>query len=281
MSADTAQFAVRPQGLRPFLIDCDVLIRRNLTITARTPAMILAIVLQPLMFVLVFSYVFGDALGGDFYRQFLIGGVMAQTVTFNCAFSALGLATDLENGVMDRFRALPMSRLSVVAARCTSDIVINAVGLTVMSLAGLVVGWRIHTTFGEAIVGYLLALAFGFSMSWVGSLLGMVTSSFQATQSLVTIVVFPMCFISSAFIPSRSLPAPLRAVANWNPVTSLARSLREGFGNPISAHTLITEPRTWAALHPQVYTLLCCAVILLLSIPLSMLLFRLRTRGGG
>ncbi|MBJ7291295.1 MAG: ABC transporter permease [Williamsia sp.] len=238
--------------------------------------MMLGVVLQPLMFVLLFSYVFGDALGGDRYREFLIGGIMTQTVAFNSAFTALGLATDLGTGIVERFLALPMSRLAIVAGRTISDLTVNVVGLTVMTLAGLTVGWRIEAGFWFAVGAYATALVFGFALSWIGAVIGIVAASAEAAQSLLLTVLFPISFVSSAFIPSRLLPIPLRQIATWNPVTAVARSFRQGFGNPISVNPLFGEPVTWASQHAQLYTMVCSGIILAVGLPLTARVLRRR-----
>ncbi|AFA72185.1 putative ABC transporter, membrane protein [Gordonia polyisoprenivorans VH2] len=274
----TATPTARPLGVRSFLVDCDVLVRRNLLAALRVPQMMLAITVQPLMFVLLFSYVLGESLGGDTYRQFLIGGIMAQTVAFNAMFSALGLATDMEQGVMNRLRVLPMSRLSIVAARSGADILINVVGLIVMTLAGLIIGWRMHNSAGEVIAGYLLALLFGYALSWVGCVVGIISRTMQATQSQLLTLLFPLTFISSAFVPSARLPTPLRIIANWNPVTSLARALRESFGNPVHVNKFIAEPVTWAAQHPYAYTTVFSVGIIVVCAPLAVAALRARSR---
>ncbi|MGZ8176953.1 ABC transporter permease [Williamsia sp. SKLECPSW1] len=260
---------VRSRGAVPFLVDCEVVAVRNLRIIARNSQMLLGVVLQPLMFVLLFSYVFGDALGGDRYREFLIGGIMAQTVTFNAGYTALGLSSDLDTGMVDRMRSLPMSRAGIILGRTVSDLTINIVGLSVMTAAGYIIGWRISGGFWFAVGSFGTALVFGFALSWVGAIIGLVSASAQAAQSLVMTVVFPLSFVSSAFIPSRLLPEPLRFLATWNPVTAVARSFRQGFGNPISADPAVREPITWASEHAQAYTLICSAVLLAIAVPLA------------
>ncbi|PYE20207.1 ABC transporter DrrB family efflux protein [Williamsia limnetica] len=259
----------RPRNASTFLVDCEVVALRNIRTILRNWQMILGVVLQPLMFVLLFSYVFGEALGGDRYREFLIGGIMTQTVAFNAGFTALGLATDIKSGMVDRFRALPMSRLAFVVGRSVSDITVNVVGLIVMSLAGLAIGWRIDTSFGEALTGYAIALLFGFALSWVGAVVGLVAGSAEAAQSLLLTVLFPLTFISSAFIPAATLPGPLRAVANWNPVTAVAQSLRECFGNPVTVNPLLPNSVTWASENPQLYSLVSICVLLVVTVPLA------------
>jgi ABC-2 type transport system permease protein len=194
---------------------------------------------------------------------------MTQTVAFNAGFTALGLATDIKSGMVDRFRALPMSRLAFVVGRSVSDITVNVVGLIVMSLAGLAIGWRIDTSFGEALTGYAIALLFGFALSWVGAVVGLVAGSAEAAQSLLLTVLFPLTFISSAFIPAATLPGPLRAVANWNPVTAVAQSLRECFGNPVTVNPLLPNPVTWASENPQLYSLVSICVLLVVTVPLA------------
>ncbi|WP_307797049.1 ABC transporter permease [Williamsia soli] len=259
----------RPRNAGTFLVDCEVVALRNIRTILRNWQMILGVVLQPLMFVLLFSYVFGEALGGDRYREFLIGGIMTQTVAFNAGFTALGLATDIKSGMVDRFRALPMSRLAFVVGRSVSDITVNVVGLIVMSLAGLAIGWRIDTSFGEALTGYAIALLFGFALSWVGAVVGLLAGSAEAAQSLLLTVLFPLTFISSAFIPAATLPGPLRAVANWNPVTAVAQSLRECFGNPVTVNPLLPNPVTWASENPQLYSLISICALLVVTVPLA------------
>lgn len=266
--------APRGRTIATFLVDCEVLAIRNLRTISRNWQMLLGVVLQPLMFVLLFSYVFGEALGGDRYREFLIGGIMTQTVAFNAGFTALGLATDIKTGMIDRFRALPMSRVAIVVGRTVSDLTVNIVGLVVMSLAGLAIGWRIDTGFLDALAGYAIALLFGFAMSWMGAVGGLVAGSAEAAQSLLLTILFPLTFISSAFIPSTTLPGPLRVIANWNPVTSVAGSLRECFGNPVSVNPLLPEPVTWASENPQWYSILASAVILLVAVPLAATVLR-------
>ncbi len=267
---------IRGRGAVAFAVDCEVIATRNVVTITRNWQMMLGVVLQPLMFVLLFSYVFGDALGGDRYREFLIGGIMTQTVAFNSAFTALGLATDLGTGIVDRFLALPMSRLAIVAGRTISDLTVNVIGLAVMSVAGVAIGWRIESGFFDALGAYATALVFGFALSWIGAVIGIVAASAEAAQSLLLTVLFPITFVSSAFIPSRLLPAPLREVATWNPVTAVARSFRQGFGNPLSVNPLLPEPVTWASQHAQLYTVLCSAVVLAVGVPLARLALRRR-----
>ncbi|PVY26684.1 ABC transporter DrrB family efflux protein [Williamsia muralis] len=261
----------RKRGAAELMVDCRVVAVRNLRVLVRMPQMVLGMVLQPLMFVLLFSYVFGEALGGDRYREFLIGGIMTQSVAFNAGFTALGVATELNRGIIDRFLLLPMSRLAIVVGRTLSDVAVNVVSLSVMSLTGLAIGWRLHGSFWSIVGGYLIVLLFGFAMSWVGTVIGLISASAEAAQSLMASILFPLSFISSAFVPAQTLPTPLRIIANWNPVTSVAQSLRESFGNPTSVNPLLPEPVTWASEHAHLYSVLACVVILAVAVPAAAL----------
>ncbi|MGH3949687.1 MAG: ABC transporter permease, partial [Pseudonocardiaceae bacterium] len=195
------------QGLR----DGGIVTWRNLMNVRRNPELLLGATLQPIMFVLLFAFVFGGSFGGAPYREFLMGGIFAQTVAFNSAFTTIGMANDLQKGVIDRFRSLPMSRMAVLLGRTSADLAVNALGLLVMSLCGLLVGWRIRGSVLDAVLGYVILLLFGFVMSWIGALVGMLSGSVEVAQSAGFIWMFPVTFISSAFVVQTSLPGPLKA----------------------------------------------------------------------
>jgi ABC-2 type transport system permease protein len=187
------------------LRDSSIITWRNLLNIRRIPDLLLGATVQPIMFVLLFAYVFAGSLGGAAYREFLIGGIFAQTVAFNAAFTTMGLANDLHKGIIDRFRTLPISRLAVILGRTTSDLGVNVITLMVMSLTGLVVGWRIHSGFAAAAAGYLVLLLFAFAMSWVGALVGLLCRTVEVAQSAGLIWLFPLTFISSAFVPTGNM----------------------------------------------------------------------------
>ncbi|NKQ51403.1 ABC transporter permease [Amycolatopsis sp. K13G38] len=253
--------------------DGGVITWRNLMNIRRNPDWLMAATLQPIMFVLLFAYVFGDAIGGAAggaaYREFLIAGIFAQTVAFNSAFTVIGFANDLQKGIIDRFRSLPMSRLAVVLGRTMSDLVVSVVALLVMSLCGLIVGWRIHGGFGDAVLGYLVMLMFAWALSWVGALIGLVARSVEVAQSAGLIWMFPLSFISSAFVPLDKLPGILRVIAEWNPFTAVINATRNLFGNHFGA-----APVGWPAQHAALYSVVCCVVIIAIFAPLATARYR-------
>ncbi|MGH3451352.1 MAG: ABC transporter permease [Haloechinothrix sp.] len=256
------------QGLR----DGGIVTWRNLMNVRRNPELLLGATLQPIMFVLLFAFVFGGSFGGAPYREFLMGGIFAQTVAFNSAFTTIGMANDLQKGVIDRFRSLPMSRMAVLLGRTSADLAVNALGLLVMSLCGLLVGWRIRGSVLDAVLGYVILLLFGFVMSWIGALVGMLSGSVEVAQSAGFIWMFPVTFISSAFVVQTSLPGPLKAFADWNPVTAVADASRDLFGNPPLPGFPV--PTGWPAQHAELYAVLCCIAIFIVFAPLAVAKYR-------
>jgi ABC transporter DrrB family efflux protein len=253
--------------------DGGVITWRNLMNVRRNPDWLMAATLQPIMFVLLFAYVFGNAIGGDAggaaYREFLIAGIFAQTVAFNSAFTVIGFANDLQKGIIDRFRSLPMSRLAVILGRTTSDLVVSVAALIAMSLCGLIVGWRIRGSFVDAVLAYLIILLFAWALSWVGALIGLVARSVEVAQSAGLIWIFPLSFISSAFVPADQLPGFLKAIADWNPFTAVINATRDLFGNKFGA-----PPTGWPAEHAAPYAILCCLVIIAIFAPLATAQYR-------
>ncbi|EWC58226.1 ABC-2 type transporter [Actinokineospora spheciospongiae] len=245
---------------------------RNLLNIRRTPGSIFASVLQPIMFVLLLGYVFGGSLGGDAYREFIMGGIFAQTVTFNASFTTIGLANDLQRGIVDRFRALPMSRVAVMLGRTTSDLTTSVVSLTVTSLCGLAIGWRIRGGILDAVLAYLLILLFAFAMSWVGAFIGLTARSVEVAQSLGLIWLFPATFISSGFVSVAAMPEPLATIAEWNPITALANAARSLFANPTPAGLL--QPQAWPAQHAALYAALWSIGLVALFMSLSVARYR-------
>ncbi|SER44846.1 ABC transporter permease [Actinokineospora terrae] len=255
--------------------DSGVVTWRNLMNVRRQPDLLLGATLQPIMFVLLFAFVFGNSIGDDpaAYREFLMGGIFAQTVAFNSAYTTIGMAADLEKGVIDRFRSLPMTRAAVLVGRTASDLAVSAIGLLVMSLCGLLVGWRIRGSFLDAVLGYLLLLVFSFAMSWIGAWVGLVSGSVQVAQSAGFIWMFPVTFISSAFVSASSMPGPLKVFAEWNPITAIADAARDLFGN--TARTgVLGQSDSWPAQHAALYALLACVGILVIFAPLAVSKYR-------
>lgn len=258
------------------LTDCWVMAWRNLVAVRRSPDIITAAVIQPIMFVLLFSYVLAGTLGGDGYREYVMAGIFVQAVAFNSSFTTVGLATDLHRGVIDRFRVLPMSRIAVVVGRTCSDLLINAAGLVVMTLCGLAVGWRIHGGVLRAVTAYGLLLLFTFAMCWVGALIGLAVPSVEAAESAGLILKIPLTFVSSAFLAVPTMPAPFRVFAEWNPLSTVSEACRHLFGNPPPA--AIPVSGGWSAEHAVSYSALVCALLVIVFMTLSFHRYNRATR---
>lgn len=258
-----------PTGLR----DSAVLAWRNLMNIKRNPDMLLSSTAQPIMFVLLFAYVFGGSLGGAEYREFLIAGIFVQTVAFNSAFTVIGLANDLQKGIVDRFRALPISRVAVLLGRTSSDLAVSVLTIVIMSVCGLIVGWRIRGSLTDALLAYLLLLLFSFAMSWVGAYIGLVSRSVEVAQSAGLLWLFPVTFISSAFVSAENMPGPLRVFAEWNPITVAADALRDLFGNPLRPGAA-PPPDSWPAQHAALYAVGASLLIIAVFMPLAVARYR-------
>ena len=218
-------------GSRNALSDTWVLARRAFLRILRAPDLILAFTVQPIMFVLLFAYVFGGAIAtpGYDYIDFLIPGILVQTMSFGGFVTALGLAEDLKKGLVDRFRSLPMSRSAVLAGRTLADVATNTISITVMLVVGVIIGFSFDAPLLHIVAGILLLLLFGYAFSWVFAFIGLTSSSPEAAQSLGFIIIFPLTFISSAFVPPESMPAALQAFAEVNPFTITVDAMRALF----------------------------------------------------
>jgi ABC transporter DrrB family efflux protein len=214
--------------MRRLVSDTMVVAERNLVRLPRSPDLLLAFTVQPVMFVLLFVYVFGGAINtpGYSYVDFLIPGIIVQNIAFGGFVTALGLSEDLRRGLIDRFRSLPMARPAVLAGRTLADVVTNLLSVCVLVVTGLIIGFSFHASVGEVIGGFGLLLLFGYAFSWVFALLGMLVSSPEAANSVGFIAVFPLTFISSAFVPTASMPAALRWFADVNPFTIVVNAMR-------------------------------------------------------
>jgi len=215
--------------------DTLVLAKRNFLRISRAPDLLLAFTVQPIMFVLLFAYVFGGAIPtpGHSYIDFLIPGILVQTMAFGGFVTAMGIAEDLRKGLIDRFRSLPMARSAVLAGRTLSDIATNAISITVMLIVGVIIGFGFSSPFLHVVLGILILLLFGYAFSWVFAFIGLTSSSPEAAQSLGFILIFPLTFISSAFVPPETMPAALQWFAEWNPFSITVNAIRALFiGDP-------------------------------------------------
>ncbi len=251
------------------LVDGSVIAHRNLIKLRRVPEILVFVLISPIMFVLLFAYVFGGAIDpgdGVGYREFLIGGIFVQTVVFGATFTGAGLAEDMQKGIIDRFRSLPMSRSAVLVGRTGSDIAYNVISIVIMSLTGLLVGWRIRGSFIDAVAGYLLLLFFAYAFSWIMAYIGLLVPSVEVINNASFVVIMPLTFISNAFVPIESFPPGLQTVAEWNPVSAVTQAVRELFGNT-SPNAPV--PDAWPLQHAALYTLIWIFVILAIFVPLS------------
>jgi ABC transporter DrrB family efflux protein len=211
--------------------DTLVLARRSLLRIRRQPDLLVGFTVQPVMFVLLFVYVFGGAIEtpGFDYVDFLIPGIIVQSMVFGGFVTALGLSEDLKKGLMDRFRSLPMSRSAVLTGRTLADVFSNVVQLVVMIGVGLLVGFSFKTGAPEIIAGILLMLLIGYAFSWVFAFIGLTASSPEAANAYGFTILFPLTFVSSAFVPVDSMPSWLQPIAEHNPFTTMVDAARALF----------------------------------------------------
>lgn len=250
--------------------------RRNFIHIKRMPEMLMDVTIQPVMFVLLFAFVFGSSIaipieGG--YKAFLLAGIMAQTVAFSSFIVAVGLTADLEKGIVDRMRSLPINPAAVLVGRSFSSVAHSSIGLVVMSLTGLTIGWGIHTDVFRAALGYLLLVGWAFAMIWVGIWVGSAMRSVEAVNGVMFATIFPITFLANTFAPTDTMPDWLRTIAEWNPISALTQAVRELWGNDMPLHADAELPLQY----PIVFTIGWIIVITTVVAPLAIRTFRART----
>jgi ABC-2 type transport system permease protein len=263
-------------GVRQAVADGLVITWRNLKRVPRIPELAIFAILQSIIFVLLFSFVFGGAIqlpDGGSYREFLLPGIFAQTVAFASVTTAIGMCDDLNKGIIDRFRSLPMARSAVLSGRTLSDVVYNAGILVVLMLSGLAVGWRVHSSIGEFLAGVGLLLLFTYVMSWVGVFMGLSVPTVEVANQVGFTVVFPLTFLSNVFVPPQTLPGWLRPIAEWNPVSALTAAIRQLWGNPNPF-----AATGFPAEHPILLTLIWVAILVAVFAPLGVWRYRAMSR---
>jgi len=276
----TADLATRPApapgGLASAARDGLIVMWRNLKRIPRIPELAIFAILQSIMFVVLFAFVFGGAIplpGGGSYREFLMPGIFAQTIVFAAGTTAIGMADDIGKGIIDRFRSLPMARSAVLSGRSLSDVVYNGGILIVLMLSGLAVGWTVHTGIGPLLAGIGLLLLFAFAMSWLGIFLGLSVPTVEVAQQAIFTVLFPITFVSNVFVPPQTLPSWLQFVAEWNPTSTLTGSLRKLWGNP---NPFASD--SFPSQHPVEVTLVWVVVIIAIFGPLGVRRYRSMNR---
>jgi ABC-2 type transport system permease protein len=279
MSAITADLA--PAGdvtygrgpLAHFAADVWVLIKRSIARIRREPETLADVTFVPVIFILMFAYVFGGAIGlpgGGSYHEYLIGGMLGMGLAQTAPGVATALVTDMSTGLIDRFRSLPMSRWAVLIARSVTELLTQMIGGVVVVGVGLAIGWRVHTGPADVAAAFALALLFGYAFTWAGICLGMLLRSPEAAQQSGFIIFLPLTFISSAFVPTQGMPGWLQPVANWNPMSALAATSRHLFGNPNPAAAV----HAWPMQHPELAVVAWSAAMLLVFAPLAVRLYR-------
>jgi ABC-2 type transport system permease protein len=256
------------------LADGAVIAKRNVIKIKRVPDVLVWVLMSPIMFVLLFAYVFGGAIdpgGGINYREFLIPGIFAQTAIFGATFTGAGMAEDMQKGIIDRFRTLPMSASAVLVGRTASDVIYNVLSLLIMGLTGLVVGWRIRGSVGDALLAIAVLLLLAYAFSWVMGYVGLLVPSPEVINNASFMVIMPLTFVSNAFVPLESFPSALRPFVEWNPVSAVTQAARELFGN---TSPLLPAPDVWPMQHPVAYTLLWVVIILVVFVPLSVVQYQ-------
>jgi ABC transporter DrrB family efflux protein len=266
--------AVGPR-LRTWLRDIGVMTRRNLLHIRREPMQLSDVTIQPALFVGLFVYVFGSAMviPGGTYKQFAIGGLLTMILVTATPGTAVGISTDLATGVIDRFRTLPMSPSTILAGRSLADLLSLVLGTTIVAITGLLIGWRPDASLLSVLAGFALVLAFAYAFSWAMLCLGMAVTDPESAQALAFLVVFPIAFVSYTLVPTEGMPAWLRAIADWNPLSSVSAAARELFGNPNPAAT----SGAWPLEHAVPVAIGWALLILVIAVPLATRLFRRRT----
>jgi ABC transporter DrrB family efflux protein len=253
-----------------------IMVKRNMIHTKRMPEMLSDVTVQPIMFVLLFAFVFGASIantGGASYREFLLPGIMGQTIVFTAFVVAAGITADVEKGVIDRFRSLPIRRSSVLIGRSVASLIHSSIGIVVMTITGLCIGWRIRGGVAEAVLAFALILVFGFGMIWFGILVGSLMRSVEAVNGVMFTVLFPITFLANTFAPTEPMPKGLRVIAEWNPVSSLAQAMRELWGNGPPA-----PPEAQLPLHhPVLSTILWSLAITAVVAPFALRAYTRRT----
>ncbi|MWA13243.1 ABC transporter permease [Streptomyces sp. BA2] len=282
MSATTEavrNVAPRPRGgVVQSINDSLVVAKRNLIRMTRIPEMIIFGLIQPIMFVVLFAYVFGGSMniGGTtdpgVYREFLMAGIFAQTVTFATAGAGAGIADDMHKGLIDRFRSLPMARGAVLTGRTIADLVQTALTLVVLAIVALLVGWRVHEGIGKAIGAFGLLLLLGYAFTWIGALIGLSVRTPEAATSGGLIWLFPVTFISNAFVPTDNMATWIQTIADWNPFSATVQACRELFGNPG-----VVDSSAWPMQHPVWASVIYSILIVVLFRTLAVRKYRSAT----
>ncbi len=276
-AVQTARTPVARPPIHPpsLLRASSTIVWRNLLHIRRMPEMLLDVTVQSVMFVLLFAYVFGGAIAvsGSNYREFLLPGIMVQTMVFSSAIVAMGLTSDLQKGIVDRFKSLPIPRSGVLVGRSISSLIHSSIGVVVMGLTGVLIGWRIRNGVVDGVLAFLLLL-FGFALIWLGIWVGSLMRTVESVQGFMFTVMFPLTFVANTFAPTETMTPWLRTIAEWNPVSALTQACRELWGNGPPA----TADAAWPLQHPVMVSVAWSLILIAVLAPLAVSAFRRRSR---
>jgi ABC transporter DrrB family efflux protein len=270
---------VRPRRSGAFvgpLSDVWAMTRRALVHISREPMQLSDVTLQPLLFTFLFAYLFGGAIpipGGGSYVDYLLAGILALNLVTSTMGTAVGLSTDLNEGMIDRFRALPMWRSAVLVGRSVADLFTSCLCALIVALTGLAVGWRPGSSYISIVGGFMLMIFFAYAVSWMSACAGLNSKSPESAASFGFIVLFPMTFVSNALVPTQHMPGWLQAIATWNPVSAVVAGARVLWNNPNPSGSI----HAWPMQHPVEASLIWSVVILAVAAPLAAHFFKKRT----
>jgi ABC transporter DrrB family efflux protein len=245
---------------------------RSLRQIPRVPEKLADATVQPIIFVVLFVYVFGSAIalqGGGSYKEYLISGMFATTPAGTIGGLAVNVAGDVHSGFIDRMRALPVSRVSVLGGLTLADLAERVLGFATLGAMGLIIGWAPHGTVWETLAAFGILLLWAFASCWLGVLIGMLVRDAETAQTVAFTSVFPLMFLSTVFVPADGLPTPLKQIAQWNPMSASAGAVRKLFHNPSP-----TSPDVWPLQHPIEASLIWCVVLVGVFAPLAVRRYR-------
>lgn len=260
------------------LSDSSALIGRHMRHLARTPEKLIGVTIMPIALVLVFGYLFGSAMsvpGGGDYHEYIMAGIFVQMMLAGITTTAIGVSDDLRNGLVDRFRSLPMSQVAVLVGRTVSDLVLTLLSCIGITVVGYLIGWRTNNGILQTLGGFALLLMLGYAVAWLGALIGLVVSNPEAVSSIAAFITMPLAFLSAAFIPLNNLPGWLQLIAEWNPISAVVGACRELWGNP----NAVTSESAWPLQHPVPYSVVATSLFLVIIVPLASRAYRRAVAG--
>jgi ABC transporter DrrB family efflux protein len=263
-------------GLAKTFDEIRVIVWRNLSHIPRMPERLADVTVMPVMFVLLFGFVFGSAItipgmeispeSSRAYREFLIGGIFVQSVVFMCITTAVGVVNDMKQGVVDRFRSLPINRVSVLIGRAIASLVEGSFGIFVMAVCGLLIGWGAHNGLGQTLAAFALLAAIAFAMICIGIFVGQIVREAMSAQAIGFTLIFPLTFASNAFVPIDNMPTWLKTFAEWNPVSAMVQAVRDLFGN---LPAVAPEPTAWPLQNAVLYSLIWVVALAVIGLGLA------------